>query len=226
MARYIEELVGRQVRRSELAREKRHETGGACANPVITISRRMGSGARVVAEMLANELGWSLWDKDLIEAIAKDADVSKRVVEAFDERTMSEIEAFTRSVLGDFEMGSFMYKRYLARAVGVIVKLGNAIILGRGADFLIPGALNVRIDASDETRVKNMMAYENLNKEQAINKLRQSDRYRHEYLVRTFGKDAIKNARYDITIWMDEFRPEDAVEIIKTTLKVWCSRNA
>ena len=57
-------------------------------------------------------------------------------------------------------MSGFIYIRHLTKAVAVIAKLGNAIILGRGANFLLPEALNVRIDASDEHRIQNMMSYE------------------------------------------------------------------
>jgi len=224
MPRYIEELVNHQIRRSELARQKECDRGEATCKPVITISRRMGSGARIVAGRLADDLGWSLWDKEIIDAIAEHADVSRRAGAAFDEKTVSEIESFTRAVLGDYEMGGFIYARHLARAVGSIAKLGNAIILGRGANFLLPNALNIRIDASDEHRIQNMMTYENLTNEQAEAKIRQSDRERREFLVGLFGRERVEHARYDLTIWMDELRPEDAVEIIKTALEVWRRR--
>jgi len=224
MPKYIEELVAQQVRRSELARRRDVDTGLPCQRPVMTISRRMGSGARVVAAKLAEELGWSLWDKDLIEAVAEDAHVSRRVVEAFDERSVSEVESLARSMLGDHEMGGFLYARHLAHAVASIAKLGNAIILGRGANFLLPNALNVRIDASDRYRVANMMSYEQMTHEAAEEKIKRSDRERQEFLTKVFGRERIEHARYDLTIWMDEFRPDDAVEILKTTLKVWCDR--
>jgi len=225
MPRYIEQLVSEQVRRSELARPKECEKDKVPTKPVITISRRMGSGARIVAAKLAEALGWSLWDRDLIDSMAKDADVSRRVVEAFDEHTISEIDAFTRSVLGDHELGGFIYARHLAKAVAAVAKLGNAIILGRGANFLLPKALNIRIDCSDELRIKNMMNYEALTHEQAEAKLKQSDKERREFLIKMFGREKVENARYDLTIWMDEFRPDDAVEIIKTALCVWCRRH-
>jgi cytidylate kinase len=225
MARYIEDLVSKQVRLSELARCKGSEKGKAITRPVITMSRRMGSGARIVAQKLAEELEWSLWDREIIEEIAQNADVSRKVVEAFDEHTVSEIEAFTRSVLGDYEWGGFLYGRHLARAVASIAELGNAIILGRGAMFLLPKALNIRVDASDEVRIRNMMTYEDLTSQQAEARIKQSDRDRREFLLNTFGREKVEHARYDLTIWMDEFRPEDAVEIIKTTLEVWLRRH-
>lgn len=224
MPKYIEELVSQQVRRSELARKKEAESGRYCPNLVVTISRTMGSGARIIARKLAQELGWSLWDKELLDAIAEDAEVSKRVVETFDEKAISEIELITRSALGEYELGGFLYGKHLAKAVAAVSRLGNAIILGRGANFLLPDALSIRIDASFEHRIRNMMAYENLTRQQAEAKLKKSDKERYEFLVRMFGKERVEQAHYDLTIWMDRFTNDDAVEIIKTAIKSWCAR--
>ena len=223
MTRYIEELVSQQVRRSELARSKEiSETGRPCVNSVVTISRRMGSGARVIAGKLARDLGWSLWDKELLDAIAADGAVSRKVVEAFDEKTISEIELFARGALGDYDMAGFLYPMHLAHALAAIAKLGNAIILGRGANFILPHTLNVRIDASDDRRIQNMMSYENHTYEQAQVKIHESDREREHFLSKVFGRERVLSFNYDITIWMDDFTADDAAEIIKTAIKVRC----
>jgi hypothetical protein len=34
---------------------------------IITIEREYGSGGAEIAELLAHQLGWKLWDKDLTE---------------------------------------------------------------------------------------------------------------------------------------------------------------
>jgi cytidylate kinase len=226
MPKYIEELVSQQVHKSELARQQRLESGKPCPNPVITISRRMGSGARIVAGRLSQELGWALWDKDILDAMAEDASVSRKIVEEFDEHTKSEIELFARAALGEHDVGGFIYVRHLAHAVAAIAKLGNAIILGRGANFLLPRALNIRIDASDDHRIANMMNYENLTREQAEAKIRQSDRDREHFLIQAFGKERVASAHYDLTIWMDEFTNDGAVDIIKAAIKAKCAHKS
>ena len=222
MPKYIEELVSRQVHRSQLARQKETEKGKPRRGLVVAISRSMGSGARIVAGKLAQDLGWSLWDRELIDAIAQDAAVSRKVVEKFDERTISEIELLARAALGDHEMGDFLYPRHLARAVTSIGKLGNAIILGRGAAFILPDALSIRMDASFDLRVRNMMSFENLTHRQAAAKIRRSDREREHFLESTFGRDRVHAAHYDLTIWMDRFTNDDAVQIIKTSIEARC----
>lgn len=221
MPRSIEDLVAKRFRQSELMREQKTEAGQTCVNPVITISRSMGSGGRIVARKLAEDLGYSLWDKELIDAIARQAEMPPRVVEAFDERTISEISLLVHAAFGDYEMADFIYAKHLARTVAAIASVGNAIILGRGANFLLPNALHVRIDASMERRIQNMMTYEDIDEKAAAIKLKRSDRERRKYLLNTFGKDRVENCTYDLSLCMDRFSADDAAKIIETAHKVF-----
>lgn len=222
MPRYTEQMVSEQVRKSELAKRKEIGNGQPCESSVVTISRRMGSGARIIAQKLADELGWSLWDKDLVDAIAEHGHVSEKVVREFDEHTISEIELFARGVFGDQEVAGFIYPRHLARAVKSIAKLGNAIILGRGANLILPDALNVRIDASDGVRIRNMIEHEGLTHEQAEHKIHESDRERPHFLESVYGKERVEHAVFDLAIWMDEFTNDDAAKIILAAVRARC----
>ncbi len=70
MRRSIDEMVVDHLRRSEMTREQRLQQGQQVPNPVITISRTMGSGGRIVARKLADDLGFSLWDRDIIDLMS------------------------------------------------------------------------------------------------------------------------------------------------------------
>ena len=109
MPKSIERLAVAKLRESELAREHRIESGQVIVNPVITIRRTMGSGGRIVARKLADDLGFSLWDKELIDAIAAASEMPKSIVEAFDEKTISEIRLLIYAVLGNYDLTGFMY---------------------------------------------------------------------------------------------------------------------
>jgi cytidylate kinase len=220
MPGYIEELVNQQVLRSELAKQRNLQEGKHCKNCVVTISRRMGSGARVIAEKLAQETGWSLWDRELVDAIAQDAHVSRQLVDAFDEKTISEIDLLVRAALGSYQMDGFVYAKHLTRAVASIAKLGNAIILGRGANFLLPDALNIRIDAPDQQRISNMMKYEGLTRDRAEIRIRESDREREHIIKTIFGKHPSDIAYNDLTISIQQFSNDDAVELIMKAIKL------
>jgi cytidylate kinase len=226
MPKQIAELVSRQMQRSELARHLIAESGTPCETPLITISRTMGSGARIVAEVLTHDLGWSFWGKEVIDAIAENADVSRSLVEGQDERKVSELEAFAKALMGDYEMSSFMYGKHLARIVAAIGARGCAIILGRGARFLLPDALHVHIDASFDYRVANMMKFEDYNRADAEAKLRASDKERRQFVEAMFGRDRVNSFHYDVSIWMDRLTIDGAAAIIKAALESHCKRTS
>lgn len=219
VTRSIEGMVVEQLYRSGLARKERIEEGRAITNPVITISRTMGSGGRIVARKVADDLGFSLWDRELIDLIAKEAEIASKVVEAFDEKTVSEIELLIRGVLGDHESAGFLYPKHLARTVAIIASIGNAVILGRGANFLLKNALNVRMDASLEKRIENMTQYEEIDRHAAERKLKRSDKERKQFVQKVFGKEKMSYSHFDLCLWMDKFTAADAAEIIETAYR-------
>lgn len=219
MTKYLEELVAEQVRRYELAARLREGTDAPPPlRPVVTISRRKGSGASIVARKLADELGWSLWARELLDNIAKTARVSARVAEAFDERTVSELDLLLLDLFGEHEFAAFDYERQLARAILSIGKLGNAVIIGRGANFLLPDALNVLIDASDELRQHNLMTFERFDRATARARLEEWDKERQAFLKRMYGKKRVAAAGYDLNIRMGKLSIDGAAATIMAAL--------
>ncbi len=216
MPKSTEQIAFARLRQSELARDQRQESGQVVVNPVITISRSMGSGGLITAQKLAEILGFSLWDKELIDAMAAESQIPSEVVEAFDERTISEIELLIHACLGRRQMSEFLYLKHLTRVVATIASIGNAVILGRGVNFLLPNALNVRMDASIERRVENMIKFEGGDEAAATAKITKSDKERDHYLTGLFGKEKIHSFHYDVSLWMDKLSSDCAADIIKT----------
>ncbi len=224
MSEKIIDLVDRQVNKSLLAQSRCEEEGKGAAAVVpycrvITISRELGSGGRRVAEELANTLHLSLWDRELVERIAEDADVADHLVRHFDEHVVSEIEVLVRHLAGEPRIGGFQYKRHLARTILQIARIGNAIILGRGGNFILPHALNVRIVASRELRVHNLIQFEGLTRKEAEAAIDESDRERAEFTRRLWGRKWDDPLCYDMTLRMDEMTNADAAAIITTAFE-------
>jgi cytidylate kinase len=191
--------------------------------PVITISRQLGVGGRRIAESLAKRLGWSLWDKDLVDAIAKGAEVSTRVVEAFDEKTVSELDRLASALTGQYEIGGFLYGQHLVRVILAVARHGYAIILGRGANFLLTGAMHIRLVASDSYRIKNIMDDLHVSREEALDRIYQSDRERAKFIRDIYGRDIEDPLAYDMVITVDSFGTEGCVELIITAFQT-CSQ--
>ena len=223
MSERITDLVDAQIRRSELSHVVRDEETGPVPEerwPVVTISRQLGSGGRRVAEKLADTLEFSIWDAELVEQMAKDASVAERLVKSFDERAVSEIDVLVRHLVGEPRIGGFQYKRHLTRTILQIARLGNAIILGRGANFILPHALNVRIVGSRELRIDNMIQFEGQNRNEAMRAMDASDSARADFSRRIWGREWNDPIFYDMVIRMDEFTNDQAAQVLAEALRI------
>ena len=223
MSEHIVDLVDYQINRAEIAARKLQEEGlqpEKGGGPVVTISRQLGSGGRRVAEKLSDILGFSIWDAELVEQIAASAKVANRLLAELDERVLSEIEILVRHLVGAPEIGGLRYKRHLTRTLLEIGHLGKAIILGRGANFVLPEALNVRIIASRELRVQNMVRFEDVDAKHALRRIEESDHDRAEFSRRIWGRDWADPMNYDLILRMDELTNEKAAQIVACALRV------
>lgn len=190
--------------------------------PVVTISRQMGTGGSEVVQKLVEILGppWRVWDQQIIDAIANHAEVRKEMVQSLDEQAQNEIETVVKSLLGVGVIESPSYHKHLAEVLLTIERAGFAIILGRGANFLLPRALRVRLKASLPVRLERVMKQMNLTREQAERVIRQSDRQRAAFVKQMFGRQIDEEGAYDLIIHTDDLSPAGAARIIHTAVLV------
>lgn len=174
----------------------------------ITISRKMGTNGHAIAKRVAEKLGYTLYDTEAIENAALEMGFLKDIKEA-DEKVPS---LFQR-------LFSRQPEAHLDRLQSVIYELasrGNALFLGRGSHVLLRNfkcALQVRLTASPEKRIQNLMERGCL-KEAAVKAIQKSDRERGAFIKYAFGLDWDNAELYDIVINMDNFTVDFAVDTI------------
>src|ERR1700740_3299201 len=111
---------------------------------IITIEREYGCGGGEIAQLVANHLGWKLWDQRLTEEIAKLAKCPRAVVEAREERNDPLYYRLFKSFLrGSYEGSMNAPKLNLVdsetimtitrKVVEHAAKHGNVVIVGRGS---------------------------------------------------------------------------------------------
>jgi cytidylate kinase len=111
---------------------------------IITIEREYGSGGGEIAELVAAQLGWKLWDTLLTEEIARLANCPKSVVEVREERMDPLYYRLFKSFLrGSYEgsinaqklnmVDSETILRITRRVVERVADRGNCVIVGRGS---------------------------------------------------------------------------------------------
>jgi cytidylate kinase len=139
---------------------------------IVTIEREYGSGGGEIAQRLANQLGWKLWDQLLTEEIARLANCPKAVVEVREERTDPMYYRLFKSFLrGSYEGSLNAHKlnlvdsesilKFTERVVQQAAKTGNSVIVGRGSQHFLrsrPDTLRVFLYAPREDKVRRLLA--------------------------------------------------------------------
>ena len=69
--------------------------------PYITVSREPGSGGAPIAKLVAEKLGFTLVDKQIVEEIAKSTKKRKEVIMAVDEKKRSAIDDIVHALLNE-----------------------------------------------------------------------------------------------------------------------------
>ncbi len=173
---------------------------------VVTISRQFGAGGKTLGRMIAEKLGYTFADNDIIQRIAQEANVSANWVEAFEKEAGSKISRMVSSMVSQRlvdrilkdERGYIDEKIYLDYLVLIIAQIadeGNVVILGRGSQYILndhPDAYHILLIDEFENRVKFMMEHYGMSSRKAVNVVTAEDK-RRANLYRKLGKKDYDN---------------------------------
>ncbi|MCL4363719.1 cytidylate kinase-like family protein [Patescibacteria group bacterium] len=214
MIRPVYQLIEKNLFEKIFPKEEK-ETKGAL--PIITISREMGSGGKPVANLVANRLGgkWKVYDQEIIDEIAREAHLEKQLVRSIDEKRLPLVDELVAEMFGRRYLNLSGYYKHLIKVLSLIGQRGYAIILGRGANFIFPHALKIRIICDMNQRITWLMTHEAVSRIMAVRKIENSDEERRMFVQTLFNHDHKKPHHYDITIRTGpNLTVEDASDII------------
>jgi cytidylate kinase len=205
VARFVE----RQMRNWEIA----HNHGasrepGQVSDAVhfyIAISRELGSQGEQVAECLSKCLGWPKYDREILDYMAENEAVRRRLYDSLDERERTWLQQLIDLLepLGtDAAMTRDEYFGRLTRAVLAIAQKGSAIFVGRGGCFVLPRSrgLSVRIVAPLKYRIAQLRNLEGLDDRAARRRIEEVEFQRADFLVKHFGRRPYDPRRYDMIL--------------------------
>ena len=180
---------------------------------IVTIEREYGSGGGEIAQRLAAQLGWKLWDQLLTEEIAKLAECPKAVVEVREERTDPLYYRLFKSFLrGSYEGSLNVHKLKLVdsesilkltqRVVHSAARSGNSVIVGRGAQHFLrnrPDTLRLFLYAPREDKVRRLVA-RGKSENEAEQLVDSVDRERTDFIQKYFAVEWPSRAVYHTMI--------------------------
>jgi Cytidylate kinase len=191
----------------------------------ITISRESGCGAHRFAERLARQLDsispegsppWTVFDRNLVEKVLQDHQLPERLAQYMPEDRILEIDDIMDELFG-LRPASWTLVEKTAETILRLAELGNAIILGRGANIItakLPHVLHIRMTGSLDRRIDNMQQFEGLRIREATDRIRQEDSGRERYVWKHFRKDIRDPLLYHLVINTDLVTHDEALELV------------
>lgn len=208
--------------------------GGSCMEKkIITISREYGSGGRQIGLAAAKKLGMEFYDKELIDAAAKEIGFPAEIIADREQR-------LTNSLLYNFAMGTLYglsYPKepklselplteqiYVAqkKAIEEAAKRGSCVFIGRCADYILrsrPDVLRVFVYADRDIRLRRAIDEYGDLEEHIDEFMHQTDKRRRIYYENYTNQRWGDRENYDLMLNSGDLGIEKCVELICQAVK-------
>ena len=204
-------------------------------NFVITISRELGSGGRTVGRKLAAALNVRYSDKELVEQLMQQFNLTASGIEQLKGKKKNWISDFITFVAPVPKVSMLVDtdSRYIqefrpdlttddvfkaeTEVLKGIADEGSCVIAGRSGFFVLkdrPNKLDIFITAPLEHRIERVMRKQQLSREEAEAVIKSVDEKRDNYVKRYTGTSRYDARNYHLALNMDRLSEDDAVQLI------------
>jgi hypothetical protein len=198
---------------------------------LVCISSDDGADAFDAASDVAEKLGWTLVDEDIVSRAAAEAGVEPSAI-ADVERRKSLIErlldnvstsgasmAYVPSLAESLQGGprSDVLRGMIRSVIEEVAARGSAVIVAHAASLALgerDGVLRVLITASPATRARRISATLDVDEKEATRMLSRSEANRADYIKRFYGISEESPLHYDLVINTDRLSAGQAAELI------------
>ena len=194
---------------------------------VITVSREFGSGGRTIGRLVADKLGWSFYDKEIVNAVAQKSGFAEKFIEENGEyANVNSSLLFNLSVGSGAENGVLSLYDEIFNAQSQIIRdaaeKGNCVIVGRCADFILSDrddCLNVFIYSDTESRKKRIIEVYGENNKPIEKRIRDKDKRRKVYYKSFTGNKWGEMKNYHLAINSGRISLEKCADMIVEAVK-------
>jgi cytidylate kinase len=177
--------------------------------PIITISRGSYNKGKVVAERVAQKLGFECISRDIILETSEEFNVPEiKLIRAIHDAP---------GILDRLSHDKDIYTAYIQTALLKHFSKDNIVYHGLSGHFFVKDishALKVRIIADLEDRVRLEMEREGISRAEALHLLKRDDEERRRWSQYLYGIDTWNSSLYDLVLSIHKVNVDDAVEII------------
>ena len=196
---------------------------------VVVIGRQFGSGGRKIGRMLAERIGASYYDKELLLEAAGECGITRETLAAADGRRPSPLRWFLHGAYGasDGLGGDPLAENIYAAVANVIRNVGSkgsCVIVGRTADHILrenPMMVSVFLHAPLEHRAKCLVERgEHATERQATEAARKADRQRENFYNYFTGRRWGTAANYHLCVDSSQLDDAQIVEVIASYVEI------
>ena len=192
---------------------------------VITIGREYGSGGRLIAKQLSEELGITFYDKELITAVARKTGFSENFIR--DSEHQRPTNSFLYDLYTAVQTPSVPDQVFIAQAkvIKEAASRESCVIVGRCADYILrddPNSFRVFVHAAPEQRVQRIQDQFHTSPEQARRDLEATDRGRSWVYKQCTGRSWGDGRYYNLAVDSGKLGIDGSVELILNAIRVWC----
>lgn len=221
--RGIESLVESQVKFHEIQKilAKGAPTQAVESfGPWLTISRQMGSMGSMLAARLAQPLGWRVYDREIITAIARETESSEMVIESRDGHATGKMDRYLSFFASSQDPGQAKYLHEMRQVIMHLAQEGRAIILGRGANWLLHEGrgIKLRLICPLEDRIDRVAKRREISLLEARELVRENDEAQRSFVRHAYGRDIEDPLGYDLILNMGELGLERAALLLVAAL--------
>ena len=181
---------------------------------VVIISSDREDQAREIAERTAEILGYSILNREALNAVAAKYDIRvEKLHQALDELP---------SFMGMSSKMRAQFLAYIEEAALAGLSAGNVVCHGLAAHLYVLGVshvLKVRILADPEKQVGQIISRDGVSREKAVRHLKQRESLRKRWSRGVYGRDETDAALYDMVISLSQIDIHEAVGTIAETAR-------
>ncbi|RUL87831.1 cytidylate kinase-like family protein [Tautonia sociabilis] len=183
---------------------------------VVCIAREAGAGGSLLGRMVADRLGWTVYDSQIVATIARRMERPIEEVETLDELSPSVVQDWFLPLREEHWAPLEAYLDHLAKLVLSIGHAGDAVVVGRGAGFMIPRheTLSVRVIAPLKARSRRLADRLGVSPRTARRLAVDLDRRRRKFARTMFRVDDADPHQYDLVIDTESLGLPIACELI------------
>ncbi|GJQ27198.1 MAG: cytidylate kinase [Phycisphaerae bacterium] len=218
-------LAERQMRNWELSRQQKPPSAADAQQPevqtFVAISRQVGAGGHEIAERVGELLGWPVFDRQILDLMAGEDEMRRRLYQALDERDVNWLEEMVR-MMGPEGPTRMDYFHRLVEVVLALARKSHGIFLGRAADLILPSALGlrVRIIAPLAWRLERFAQSNQISENEAKSRITELESERAALIRRHFHVSPDDSERYDLVLNRERWTVDGLAQLIVAAARV------